>query len=379
MAKTVAQIIDLASAMNNPLRPDDIQTELNGVAGALVMLQTYATQTAQQADLDPRAIGEAGAGLMPKLIQHQKSAKRNADLLLRTLAPELIVGLTDVIAYCSMVQSFGDAMLPLIHSVPEKPTAREQVQALLAQLDHDAGTRAAKSRALTAKLVTALDQVRTDAKNLADDHAEAQRVIGADGEAQAEVQREIADLRRKISGEIAGVVISALVTTAGFVAIGVGALATLPSGFTSEGVVLAGIGVAAGGIAGLAAASASLASDNGSLADLYQRSAALSLTLTLVGSIEAQVEAVATAADETKAALASLTTEWGSIQAGIASFRRDVAQASDASDAAHLTAALHLAQRDWATISKQAQALLSRIVELAPRSVDHVGTMSTAA
>lgn len=379
MAKTAAEIIDLGSAMNNPLRPDDMHTEMNGVAGAIAMLQTYATLTTQQADLDPRTLGDVGATLMPKLVQHQKAAKRNAALLLRTVGPELITGLTDVIAFSSMVQSFGHAMMPLLHAVTAKPAAREQVQGLLAQLDLDAGKRAAASRALTAKLATALEQAHADSKNLAADYEEAQRVLGTEGAAHAEVQQQIADLRRKISGEIAGVVISALVTTAGFVAIGVGALATLPTGFTSEAVVLAGVGIAAGGIAGLTTAAAALASDNGTLADLYQRSAALSLTLTLVDSIGAQLRTVETAVDETKTALGSLTSEWASIQAGIASFRQEVAKASDASDTAHLTAALHLAQRDWAAISQQAQGLLTRLVELAPRPVNHVTAMNAAA
>ena len=125
-------------------------------------------------------------------------------------------------------------------------------------------------------------KAQTDNTNFAEDMNQANQLIGSDTGALAQIQSQIEQTKRSINGEIAGIVISALVIVGGAIIIGVGALATLPAGVTGPAVILAGVGVAVTGVTGLTVAATALGKDNDTLVGLYQESVKLSTTLTVV-------------------------------------------------------------------------------------------------
>jgi hypothetical protein len=378
MTKLSADIINLADVARNPLRATNLKSDLTDTASSLVLLQLYAAQAAQQPVLDPLAIGDSGKDLLPLLAAHQETARRNAQTMLTNIAPAVVSGLTDILGFGSMLDAFTDSIVPLLPSITTSEAARQQVLTLIGQLEIAAATRDANARQLATSLSQAVANAQADSTNFASDVDQANKVIGSDSGALAQVQSQIEDTRRAISAEIAGVVVSALVTAAGGVMIGVGALATLPAGVAGADVVLAGIGVLVTGVSALATSAALLANDNNKLAGLYQESARLSVTLTLVRALAGQITSYSDAASGMNSSLGALTGEWAAIRAGIGSFRDDVTRASDASDIVHITTALQLARQDWKAVIAQAQQLTARLVDLSPQDLKKVPTSAAA-
>lgn len=372
MAKTSADIINLADVARNPLRATNLKKDLTDAVSSLVLMQVYAAQTVQQPTLDPLAIGDDGRDLLPLLTAHQDAARRTAQSMLTSISPAVVAALTDILGYGSMLDAFTDSILPLLPSITTSDTARQQVLALIGQLEIAAAARDGNVRQLATMLSQAVAQGQVDRAHFAADLEQANALIGSDSGALAQIQSQIEDTRRAINAELAGVVVSALITAGGGVMIGVGALATLPAGVAGADVVLAGVGVLVTGIAGLAASAASLTNDNSKLASLYEESARLSTTLTLVRALAGQIGSFSDAASGMASAVSALNGEWASIRAGIASFRDDVTRAADAADVAHVATALQLARQDWKAVIGQAQQLTARLVDLAPRDVHNV-------
>jgi hypothetical protein len=369
MSKQSADIINLAGVAGNPLRATNLKNDLTDTASSLVLLQLYAAQAAQQPILDPLAIGDDGSDLLPLLAAHQETARRNAQTMLTSISPAVVSVLTDILGFGSMLDVFTDSILPLIPSITTSEPARQQVLALVGQLEIAAAARDGNARQVATLLSQAAASAQTDNANFAADVDQANKVIGSDSGALAQIQSQIEDTKRAISAEIAGVVVSALITAAGGVMIGVGALATLPAGVAGADVVLAGVGVLVTGVSALAASAASLANDNGKLAGLYQESARLSVTLTLVRALAGQITSFFDAASGMTSSLGALAGEWASIRAGVSSFRDDVSRAADGSDVVHISTALQLARQDWKAVTGQAQQLTARLVELSPQDL----------
>lgn len=369
MSKQSADIINLAGVAGNPLRATNLKNDLTDTASSLVLLQLYAAQAAQQPILDPLAIGDDGSDLLPLLAAHQETARRNAQTMLTSISPAVVSVLTDILGFGSMLDVFTDSILPLIPSITTSEPARQQVLALVGQLEIAAAARDGNARQVATLLSQAAASAQTDNANFAADVDQANKVIGSDSGALAQIQSQIEDTKRAISAEIAGVVVSALITAAGGVMIGVGALATLPAGVAGADVVLAGVGVLVTGVSALAASAASLANDNGKLAGLYQESARLSVTLTLVRALAGQITSFFDAASGMTSSLGALAGEWASIRAGVSSFRDDVSRAADGSDVVHISTALQLARQDWKAVTGQAQQLTARLVDLSPQDL----------
>jgi hypothetical protein len=369
MSKRSADIINLADVASNPLRATNLKNDLTDTASSLVLLQLYAAQSAQQPTLDPLAIGKDGSDLLPLLAAHQETAKRNAQAILASVSPAVVAVLTDILGFGSMLDTFTDSILPLLPSITTNEAARQQVLALIGQIEIAAAARDGNARQVATQLSQAVANAQSDNANFAADVEQANKVIGSDSGALAQIQSQIEDTRRAISSEIAGVVVSALITAGGGVMIGVGALATLPAGVAGSDIVLAGVGVLVTGVSALATSAAMLANDNGKLAGLYQESARLSVTLTLVRALAGQVNSYFDATSGMTSSLNALTGEWASIRVGIASFRDDVTRAADESDVVHITTALQLARQDWRAVIGQAQQLTTRLVDLAPHDL----------
>jgi hypothetical protein len=370
--KSVDDIISLTRITQNPVRPSNLQSDLANSAGSIALLQIYARQALQQPVLDPSLFTDKLGDLLPTIARHQATTRRNAAFVSETVAPAVIGTITDILGFGSMMDAFTDAIVPLLDTIPDNPAARTQVLALVAQLEAECNRRGNAAQAVNTQLSVAVGKLQSDSALLDGDVARATRLIGDDEGQLADIQNQIADIQRKIGGEIAGVVVSALVVVAGGIVIGVGALATLPAGVTGAGVILTGVGLVATGATGLTASAALLAADNAKLAALYEKSARLSLTLTAIKAVGAQVTSLAEATTDMGETAGALLTEWSSIGDGLASLRGQVTRASDSSDVTHLRTALRLAQQDWQGVREQARTLLSRLVDLTPQDVQNI-------
>lgn len=370
--KSVDDIISLTRITQNPVRPTNLQSDLANSAGSIALLQIYARQALQQPVLDPSLFADTLGDLLPTIARHQATTRRNAAFVSETVAPAVIGTITDILGFGSMMDAFTDAIVPLLDTIPDNPAARTQVLALVSQLEAESNRRGNAAQAVNTQLSVAVGKLQSDSALLEGDVARATKLIGDDSGELASIQDQIADIQRKIGGQIAGVVVSALVVVGGGVVITVGALATLPAGVTATGVILSGVGLLASGATGLTASAALLAASNATLAALYEKSARLSLTLTAIKAVGAQVASLAEATTDMGETAGALLTEWSSIRDGLASLRGQVTRASDTSDVTHLRTALRLAQQDWQAVREQARTLLSRLVDLTPQDVQNI-------
>jgi non-hemolytic enterotoxin B/C len=370
--KSVDDIISLTRIAQNPVRPTNLRSGLANSAGSIALLQIYARQALQQPVLDPSLFTDTLGDLLATIARNQAVARRNAASVSETVAPAVIGTITDIMGFGSMMDAFTDAIVPLLDTMPDDPAARTQVLALVAQLEAEAHRCGNEAGAVNTQLSLAMGRLQGNSTALDDDVANAAARIGDDEGALAGIQNEIAEIQRKIGGQIAGVVVSALVMAGGGIVIAVGALATLPANASATDVILTGVGLVVTGATGLATTAALLAADNSRLAALYAESARLSLALTAIRAVSAQVTSLAEATTDMRETAGALLTEWGSIRDGLASLRGQVTRASDTSDVIHLRTALRLAQQDWQAVREQARTLLSRLVDLAPRDVDNI-------
>jgi non-hemolytic enterotoxin B/C len=370
--KTVDDIISLTRIAQNPVRPTNLQGGLANSAGSIALLQIYARQALQQPVLDPGQFTDTLGDLLATIARNQAIARRNAATVSDTLAPAVIGTITDIMGFGSMMDAFTDIIVPLLDAMPDDPAARRQVLSLVAQLEAESHRCGNEAGAVNTQLSVAMDRLQDNSTALDGDVADAAERIGDDEGVLAGIQNQIAEIQRTIGGQIAGVVVSALVMAGGGVVIAVGALATLPANVTATGVILTGVGMVVTGATALTTTAALLAANNSRLAALYEASARLSLTLTAMRAVSAQVTLLADATTDMRETTGALLTEWGSIRDGLASLRGQVTRASDTSDVVHLRTALRLAQQDWQAVREQARTLLLRLVDLTPQEVDSI-------
>jgi Bacillus haemolytic enterotoxin (HBL) len=371
MAKTIEAVLKLAASEANPLSPTNLKQDITDMAGSLVLMQTFARVSAQQGIVDPKLIGP-DVDILSSLRQHQIAARRNADYLTSTAGPAIVGSITDLLAFSHTMNGFSTALIPLLPQMLQKPEARQQVLALLNQLDFEAARRQSDSGTTLNLMTAAANKAATDYQNLKADADEANKEATSSSGKLADIQKQIDDLHNKIGGEIAGVVIASLVIVGGGIVIAVGALATLPANVSAAAVIMPGIGMIVTGATTLATQASALAADNSRLADLYMQSAAINTALTVVKVVAHQVDSVAEVAGALSDSMATVNTQWTNIRTGIGQMRQYISQASDASDVAHALAAVQLAQNDWNAIAAQSQSMLSRLVDLTPEDVDNI-------
>jgi hypothetical protein len=268
--------------------------------------------------------------------------------------------------------AFSSALTPLLPQMLDKPEARRQAITLLNQLDFEAARRQSELSDTLNLVSAAVTRTKSDFQNLQADSAEATKAATSSTGKLADIQKQIDDLHKKIGGEIAGVVVSALVIVGGAIVIAVGALATLPANVSAAAVIMPGIGMIVTGATALTAAASLLGTDNARLADLYIQSASISGTVTVVKAVAHQVSSLANVSGGLSDSVATVGTQWVNIRAGLSQMRDDISGASDASDVAHALTAMQLAQNDWNSVAAQSQSMLARLVDLTPQDVDSI-------
>lgn len=372
MAKSLAQVINLASVKGNRLRQNNVSEELATTTGSIILLQTYANLVAQQglvrADQFPNEERQA----ITTLARHQESAKNNATYTLNSLCPALTRLISDVLAFSGMFDAFSEAITSLAPKFASSEQSRIQALALLEQLYVEAARRETTARELAAQINSLMVKLETDEGALRIDLEQMQEKLTSESGRLAEIQKEIESISSSIKNNIAGIAAGSVGILAGSIMIGIGALASLPSAGTATSLVVAGIGITVTGTGGLVAASVFLAENNKRLAELYEEQARINQLVTAHTALVGQVGGFTESVSRTAMASMSLQTEWTAVCTGIDAAKKELQRGMDASDAAHLAAAMQVVRIEWQGVANQARQMMGRLTEMTPQTVASV-------
>jgi peptidoglycan hydrolase CwlO-like protein len=367
---SVANIIDLSKPANNQLVPTHLKNDIHNTVSVIVLMQAYCTMVAQKPQFS--LLLSKDDKILINLNQHQIDSKRHADYFMNSLSPAILKALTDITGYAAIFQSFQPLILELIPKITESQDARQQVIFLLTQLEQEAQKREATARQLVNDLTNFNTQIQTDNTNFQADAAEANQLTNVNSGELAKLQAEIKNTQEEIRGQIAGVVISSLVVVTGGIVIGVGTLATLPAGVTGASVILGGISVVAAGTISLTSMAGNLAKSNEKLCNLYEQTAKLNTTIPLVSSVGQQVESLASTTSDMVNANNKLYAEWSSLLTDIANFKQTIIRAASFQEIPYIEISLKTAGSEWSAIAQEANQMIQRLVDIAPKKVDNV-------
>lgn len=372
---TFSKIVDLAYSENNILVPDYLESDLSNTIGALILTQIYTNLTLQQPNFEVE-IGNDYA-VLTQLRQHQIVAKRHSKQFLNTLEPEVIRGVTDILAYGSMFKGFKQPLLDSVAKIGEVSAAKDKALTLVSALQNQAKAHQAKARSTNAAIQSFFVQVQSDENNFSADLAEANKMLGAEKGALKEILAEISGIQTEIDGAIAGAAVSALAMIGGTVMIIIGGVATLPSGGASVAIVLSGVGIVTTGIVGVTGFATKITSANKKLQSLYQRASETNYSLVLVQSLRGQVKSLFNATVEMNSATNLLNSEWDSINLGLDKLQALIEKADDQADINYLVNTIEQAGIQWEKISTEAEQLMKKLISLTPKQVENVITHSS--
>ncbi len=378
----VNQVLALTTPSRNSIAPTGMSEELSKISTAMLTTQIYSSLVLQQADfVVSDTESEKIKSIINNLNQEQKEAKQNGKNYLNTITPSLISAVSGINGYATQYATFSQSVIDLLPQLVNESTreeAKKQIITLLTQLEIDARRQLTFARNLAENIEDYQQHVKTNAENLQEIMDEADEEIGSDTGKLAQIKRDIEETQRAIKGDIAGVVISALVVTGGIVLIGVGTLATLPAGVAATPVVLSGVALTAGGSVGLTGMSANLASNNQKLANLYVQAAELNATLVILQNAKGQIDPLMEAVIYVEESVNDLNTEWSNTLKGITDFKEIIAGA-DLSDVAYIESSLTLAAIAWSSVADSVKNVEQTLTSVSTQDIEDVTTVPNAA
>lgn len=376
------KVLTLTKPWRNPLAPTAMGAGLSKISTAMLTTQIYSSLVLQQADfVVSNTESEKIKSIINNLNQEQKEMQKDGKNYLNTINPSLIGAISGITGYATQYATFSQSIIDLLPKLVNESTREEtkkQIITLLTQLEIDARRQLTSARNLAENIEDYQQHVKTNAKNLQKIIEEADKEIGTDSGELSKKKREIEEVQTAIKGDIAGVVISALVVTGGLIVIGVGALATLPAGVTATQVILAGVALTASGAVGLAGLSAKLASDNKKLANLYVEVAGLNATVVILQNVKGQIQPLLEAVNHLEESVNDLNTEWANTLKGIADFK-EIMVGADLSDVAFIESSLNLAASAWSSVADSVKNVEQTLTSVSTKDVEDVTKVPQAA
>lgn len=376
------KVLTLTKPWRNSLAPTAMGEGLSKISIAMLTTQIYSSLVLQQADfVAGNTESEKIKSIINNLNQETKETKNNGNNYLNTITPSLIGSISGINGYATQYSTFSQSIIDLLPKLVNECTREEikkQIIALLTQLEIDARRQLTFARNLAENIEDYQQHVKTNAENLQKIMDEADKEIGTDTGELSKKKREIEEVQTAIKGDIAGVVISALVVTGGVIVIGIGALATLPAGVSATQVILAGVALTASGAVGLTGLSAKLASDNEKLANLYIEVAELNATVVILQNVKGQIQPLIEAVNHLEESVNDLNTEWATTLKGIADFKEIIAGA-DLSDVAYIESSLTLAASAWSSVADSVKNVQQTLTSVSTQDIEDVTKVPNAA
>lgn len=358
-----------------PSGTERIAKDLPAHIAALLTLDSYAMRTEQQPKFDLK-MSEHPA-LFAKIRSHQKDAKENVRDVPDSLSPDVIHDLSKLNALTRRYRIFGGKALAAIPQILTRPTARGDALRYLGRIETSAKKLKFSVDSAAKDLGKFHDVAQDDAKNLASDLAEANKVLGATGGDLKKIQGQIADLESKIRGDIALTVTSALTTVGGVVMIGVGVALTV--GATSGGpgpfVILTGIGMTVGGVGGLAASASKLHGDNETLFKLYLKAANLRSQLAVLQNIQTALASQQASVDAIAKSSGVLKEKYSLSTAFLEDVKQAVTDAKTSSEVEAIRDAFSTEVAEWKKLETISSQCKDKIRSIQPQVVKNIFEM----
>jgi hypothetical protein len=273
-------------------------------ASQALILQSYMLSVLKQPKVDFGSL----ANLKPLEGNINGSLDRavtNANWYLDQLLPDAIQTIANINAYFNLQNALVTALQPgadarttisLLKTVQDKASA---YQSQAATVVGDLG-----------RLRTALSQ---DSAAFNGFVTQLNTAVGGDTGVLQSVSQQLDSVDSKISGAVAGTVVSGLVIAGGIFVICVGGIAGFVTAGTSTPLVLLGVGIVVGGVAGEVASAVTLSNLMKLKADLLAQQSQLKAEVNLALGLQSGFQGLASAAGDAAAASQQMANAWGSL------------------------------------------------------------------
>lgn len=293
---------------NNETVTQNVSSAATKTAAAGIVLQTYCTEVARQAQFD---IPSSIAGSLPNLNAYLTTAKHNANYYLGTVQPQIIGVVADVSAYSTQFLTFYDEVRRKIDVWKTgSADAKKEAISLIRATQSNVILKTQKAADVQKVLAAFQVKIDTDAAGFAEGLTAASIVVGGNTGRLATLSHQIENLNKQIAGATAGVVLGVLGTVGGFILIGVGTMATLPTAGLSTALVLIGVILIAGGIGATAAASTMLHKAKGERNALLTEQGTLNALMTHINAIKGTATTLAHGAQDASIQVTTMRNAW---------------------------------------------------------------------
>lgn len=269
-----------------------------------LIVQSYALSTTKQQNVDFSGFDN--------LKQYQTSinnaiatAKDHGNYYLNTLLPSMITTVTNIDHYFNLQNAIPKALNP-------DTSAKDAIKLMAAVQE-----QAIDYQSQSSKLVTDLQGFRTqlakDSSNFSTVVTNLNAAVNGDQGVLATIDKEVDNIDGKISGAIAGTVLSGLAIAGGVFMIIVGSVADFVTAGTSTPLVVGGIGVVAAGVGGEVASAIILSKLIDEKNALLTKKAKLKAEVNLALGMKSGFSALATSASDAATATQQMANAWSTL------------------------------------------------------------------
>lgn len=332
-----------AGTFNNPFTPSAaLQTSLGALGGTSTLLQSYANTVLAQADVH--------LDVLPDMPAVQQSARKQARNFLDDITPQIIGVTGDVIDFGNTFTSYYGSLYPLARELQNGD--RSRVDTLTNGLGHLLAL-AERKQLVAEELVRALKSYEAKIESTQQAVKEAhdtveEQVKGSTG-SLAQLGQQLKDLDSQMSKDLTQIAVGAATSVIGVGLIAVGALMTLPTGFTSGAVVLAGLTAVTGSAAVVATASADYDSAVTAYFDTMTKVGELESEIVVFDTVAAQIDHFLNKTDNAGSAAEQCASLWSSTAD---SYKSTIEGPQSGGVDSFLTTRLSAAQARWEEMVK---------------------------
>ncbi|MGE9267578.1 MAG: HBL/NHE enterotoxin family protein [Verrucomicrobiales bacterium] len=368
-------IIHLTFSSEAQLSPKELYGDVITAANAAALMQVHSLVIATQGSLSLVEPDSPEAAIFEKLSYHQALSTKHAQRFLDSLEPRLIGVLSDLSASATQFATFFKHARPLLAELSQgtgekAEAARAELTSLLEALEEHAGSLQSKIKKLNADFAILSAQIVSVQSALqADLETVREKVSGEDGELQ-KIKEQIDAAQAGNRLQITKIVLGSAGFAAGAVIIAIGAVGALPSGGTTVGAIISGVGIIITGGATVVEAAVELDNNNRELATLYERSAEINASYAHLSVAGDQLESLTEAAADQGNALSALEIGWGEISRDIGAIKARLIHGQV--DPVHLDVTLRLAGQAWAEMADQAEDVEKQLVNVPIQTVDEI-------
>jgi hypothetical protein len=377
------KIIDLvirnkkSSSGANKLSPGNIKRGLLETTTSIAMLQAYSSRVMIQPEIDFSSLSESvqeEASELAGITAHQRVITNHANSYLNDMQPRFLKKFTDISAVASQFSAFKDTLLVLAPNI----ATDEQTKGRFIDLLHELQLKTMEIENEAQDLLTDFEgfavELSADTAAFEIDVEKAIDLVEVDEGKRDELLELISSTESAITGEIVGLVISALGIGGGVAMIIIGSSATLTGAMAGMGgkMILVGVAMIIGGAGGSVTSAVTLTNSVKTLSQAQTDLALLDLRLVGLQGLKLQAVSFSSIVEGGVAATQQIVNDWHDIQTNMASFIDQLETTSNELSESEITSALSLAGVEWAAVQVAAAEMQQGLLELKPIQQDQI-------